>query len=270
MDVSPEEVEPLLDDIDFLCRTANRVVVLDALTEGPSERRELEERTGVSRPTLGRILGDFEERNWVSRNGREYRTTPVGDFIVDTLTTFLEQMATARTLAPVMQWLPTNGFGFDVTCLRDAEIVYATEDDPLAPIRLMDGQLQSGERVRLASYEITLSGLEAVWKATVNRKQELEAILTPGVYDTIGREPEMLTMFRELLDGEAAEFYVHTGERPTLIALIDDTACIGLSENGIPRAVLVSDDEEVRSWADDTFAEYRDRAEPVESATFVE
>jgi predicted transcriptional regulator len=263
-----EDIEPVLEEVDFLCRSVNRVVVLDALTEGSFERRELGEQTGVSRPTLGRILDDFEERNWVVQNDRKYRATAVGELIVESLDTFLEQMATARALAPMMQWMPPEGLGFDVRRLRDAEIVYATTSDPLAPLRQLDEWLQSGGRVHLVSYEITASGLDAVGQAIDDHDEQLVAIFTPGVYDAIEQDPEMLAAFRELLGADNAEFYVSTEQKPVLLTIFDDRTCIGLAENGIPQAVLVSEDDAVRSWAVETFAEYRDRAEPVESTAF--
>lgn len=268
MDVPPEEVELLLEDVDFLCRSANRVVVLDALTERPLERSQLEERTGVSRPTLGRVLGDFEDRNWVYREGREYHTTPVGEFVVDKLGTFLEQMATANTLAPVMRWLPTDGFDFDVRRLRDAEIVYATESDPLAPLRRVESLLRSGTRVRLASYEITVSVLDAMRRATVENDQQLLAVFTPGVYDSIEQEPEMVDPFRTMLEETDAEFLVYRADRPKLVATVDGTTGIGLADDALLRAVLITDDEEVYEWADDLLTRYRERADIVEQVAF--
>jgi hypothetical protein len=56
-----------LEDIAYLCRSANRVTILDALTEGPYSRRELANQTDASRTTLDRIVNELEERRWVER-----------------------------------------------------------------------------------------------------------------------------------------------------------------------------------------------------------
>ena len=70
--------EPALEEIEFLARSHNRVRVLDALTDGPLGRYELEDATGVARATLGRILDDFAERGWVTEADRTYRHTQLG------------------------------------------------------------------------------------------------------------------------------------------------------------------------------------------------
>lgn len=59
-------LEEALEIIEFHARSANRVRALNVLTEGPIERRDLEEASGISRPTLSRILDDFERRGWVT------------------------------------------------------------------------------------------------------------------------------------------------------------------------------------------------------------
>lgn len=138
----------------------------------------------------------------------------------------------------------------------------------MAPLRRVDAWLRSGERVRLVSYEITVSLLDTIRQATVEGGQQLRGVFTPGVYDIVEQEPEMLAPFREMLGAKDAEFYVYREDRPMLIGVVDDTAGIGLADDAILRAALISDDEVVREWADDVLTGYRERADPVERAAF--
>lgn len=70
-----------LDDVEYLARSANRVRVLETLAKGPHDRTDLQEKTGAARATLGRILGEFEERGWIRRDGAEYELMPLSDFL---------------------------------------------------------------------------------------------------------------------------------------------------------------------------------------------
>jgi hypothetical protein len=49
------------DDVVFLARSPNRLAVLCAFVDGPTDRRALERTTGASRITVGRVLGDLTE-----------------------------------------------------------------------------------------------------------------------------------------------------------------------------------------------------------------
>lgn len=64
-------MDSALEEVEFLARSPNRITVLDTLTEGPIERYDLEEITGVTRAKLGRILDDFEERGWIIEDDRQ-------------------------------------------------------------------------------------------------------------------------------------------------------------------------------------------------------
>ncbi|MFC7231327.1 hypothetical protein ACFQMM_07750 [Saliphagus sp. GCM10025308] len=46
-----------LDEIDFLARSTHRVGVLEGLTDGARERRDLRAATGASTPTLKTVDG---------------------------------------------------------------------------------------------------------------------------------------------------------------------------------------------------------------------
>lgn len=56
-----------LDDSRCLVDSGDRVDALGTLFEGACDRDKLQAAIGASAPTVGRILGDFEERGWVIR-----------------------------------------------------------------------------------------------------------------------------------------------------------------------------------------------------------
>jgi len=91
-------MSPSFDLVSFLTRAESRVDVLLALASGPRTRPELRDETGVPRATLSRVLADFRERDLASRNGRRYRTPPLGGVVALELESSVESVETARAL----------------------------------------------------------------------------------------------------------------------------------------------------------------------------
>ena len=106
-------MEETLAEIEFLALSPNRVTVLERLADGVHTRSELGEATGASQATLGRILGDFEERDWVRREGNGYVATATGRLVAEGFRDLLDVMAAERELRDVVAYLPTEALGFE-------------------------------------------------------------------------------------------------------------------------------------------------------------
>ena len=264
MAVSADDARLPLDEIGFLARSEHRVEVLDALTERPHSRADLRALTGASSSTIGRMLGEFEERCWVERVGHHYETTPLGAFVAEGVMALLERMETERTLRDVVHWLPTDDVGFDVIqCLSDAEVVFPTESDPMAPVRHAGAQLRAGARLRFITTQVTVSYFDSVTESVARDGMTVEGVVTPDVYDTLVGDTDLATVYRELSDSDGAVFFV-ADDIPLIVQIIDDAVGIGLvDEANNPRGLVCSDDERVHQWAVDTFETCRDGAEPV-------
>lgn len=253
-----------LDDIAFLANSANRVAVLQALTEAPRTRYELEDALGVSRATIGRILHDFEANAWIRRTGKTYESTPLGTWVCDEFTGLLRVMETERRLREVMPWFPTDVVGFDIRWLRDAEIVRPTQSNPTAPIERAIELSRAGTHVQILTTQVVASFFDLIRKDVVYGDTTLEGVATPGVYETIMNDPEMAAAFRDMCDAENAVFHVNDAV-PLILHVVDDTVLIGLIDNeGTPRAAVVSADNTVYAWAVETFDACRAAAEPID------
>lgn len=113
--------------------------------------------TGVSRPTLGRILDDLERLAWITQHGQNCRITPLRAWVHEEFTELLEAMETAHRLRDVMRWFLTDNVNFEVIqWLTDAEVTFATESDPTAPIRRACEQLRTGTRLRFLTTQVTV------------------------------------------------------------------------------------------------------------------
>lgn len=262
-------MESPLDDIAFLALSENRVAILEALSdERPHSRHELMEATGVSRPTLTRILDDLDARTWIRQRGQECRITPLGLWIHEEFAALLETVEAERDLREAVPLLPFDRLPFDVRRLRDADVVHATESDPTAPIRRAAAELRAGERYRIVSHQVAPEFFDAVADGVLDGEKTLVGVTTPGVYETILSDERMARAFRELADSEAATFLV-VDDLELVLHLVDERVCLGVTDDrNRPQALVVTHDDAVSAWAEETFEALRRDARPVDPAGF--
>ena len=246
-----------LTDIEFLVRSPYRVAVLDALTAGPRNRDELRELTDASSPTLGRILSSFERRDWIVRTGQEYELLALGSFVAEGVLDLLARMETARKLRDVVRWLPTDTLGFDLDCLTDATVTLPSRSDPLAPMRRANELERTARRSRVLTHALPSPCLDAHWEAISTGVHRFDAVLTPGVVATMA-QPAHAPQFADVLCSQQSTVFVCDEDVPTVVGINDGVVYVGVDDrNGAPIALIETDDETVRSWAEDTFESYR-------------
>jgi len=258
-----------LEELHFLARSPNRVLVLDALTSGPTGRYELEDETGVARATLGRILDDFVERGWVAETDRQFETTQLGAYVSREFQAVLKRFEHVPALEAVADWFPDDGFPFDLGHLAEAEIVRATKSNALAPTTHITRRIRDAERVRLVTYSVLPGVVEACWRGTVDGILELESVLDADAVDGLGADPQLIERALEMAESGQSEVYVHSGDVSSTVFIVDDVVLLCLSGGeGAPRAVIETGDDTVRSWAEATIDDHCEEGERIDLSEF--
>ncbi|MWG35736.1 helix-turn-helix transcriptional regulator [Halomarina oriensis] len=252
-----------LDDVEFLARSGHRVEVLRTLASGPRTRPEVHRETGVSQPTLGRILGSFEERHWVERRGSEYTLTPSGTLVWEQFDDLLDTVETAQRLADVVEYLPTDELGFDVRELAEATITTPVPGDGLRHLRRLEEVVYTADVVRNVAPTAppgARADFENRFEAFMRSDQQVEAIVSTGAL-RVSADAEMMGRLRTALGTNRVDLYRYDGPVPVMLALVDGTAVLApLDDDGVPTATIESDDEAVRAWVASRLDEYRERA----------
>lgn len=258
-----------LEELEFLARSPNRVRVLDGLTRGPMGRYELEDATGVTRATLGRILDDFEDRGWVIEEDRAYQTTQLGAYVSREMAKVLERFEPVPELNEVAEWFPRDGFGFDLTHLAGSAVIRSTKSNALAPTAHIAKRIRTADRVRLITYSVLPGVMDECWRGAVEGGLEFESVLDGGALDSFGADSQMLDQAREMVETGRSEVYVYNGDIPSTVFIVDDLVLLCLSGGeGAPLAVVETDDEAVRSWAESTIDDLRDDGERLDPSLF--
>ncbi|WP_266081554.1 helix-turn-helix transcriptional regulator [Haladaptatus caseinilyticus] len=260
-----------IDNIQFLATSAHRVGVLEALRDGPTDRQELCEATGASSPTVGRVLADFSERQWLVRDGPTYGLTSLGEYVADRFLALRDVMEIEEKLRDVWHWLPVEMPGFSVDLFADAVVSYPGPGYPYEPVERLSQLIASTSSLRgFDNIVYKSSNLETACGAVLEG-MTFEYVFTPEALEgTFAWNPDRIM---EVTACENAAIFVHDnlpdGDRCGL-GIVDDRAgiCCHDTETGALVAVIDTDAPKAREWAISVFEEVRVEATPLDAAAF--
>lgn len=259
-----------IKDIEFIASSNHRVGVLDALAERGCDRDDLRSTTGASSPTMGRVLGDFEERRWIERIGRTYQLTPLGEFVAERFVELREAMETERKLRDVWQWLPREMEGFSVDLFADAVVAYPGPGYPYEPVeRVIQLVEESDSMCGLGTTVFKSIANEAVCLAVLDG-MEFEYVYPPEVLAaTVAWDPDMV---EQAAACEHCTVLVHEDlpDRERCgIGIFDERVgiCCHDTDTRALRAWIDTDAPEAREWALSVFERYRREARLADETT---
>jgi predicted transcriptional regulator len=256
-------------DIAFLARSDHRSGALEALAAGPRDRDALREATGASAPTVSRVLGAFESRRWVERDGRLYRLTPLGEFVAERYLSLRDAMETERRLRDVWRWLPVEMEGFRVDLFADAVISYPGPRYPYEPVERVSELIEGTDTMRGFGTTVYKSLNNETMCRSVLSGMEFEYVYKPAVLEaTVAWDPERVA---EAAACENCTVLLHDGlpdEDRCGLGVFDDRVgiCCHDAETGQLEAVVDTDAPEAHEWALSVYERHRAEARPADEA----
>lgn len=260
-----------LSDIAYLGRSRNRVEILRAIVSRPYSPRELADATGTARSTLERILTELEERGWATRTtDGEYVAEAAGNFVYDEFIPLARTMEAIDTLGEEIAWLPRDELTIGLSHFSDA--VVRRPEDPTEAIDQMAGLIRETERFRAMSNLTPPEGTTDPLHDRVGTGQmTFDYVLTRDVLDYLRTHTERRERWLDSIEA-GADLRVVDDPIPCNLWIFHETVWIknsdpGATQNtyGVP---IVSDDETVRSWANDLIDRYRTAGTPVAATAF--
>lgn len=268
-DQSRQQVTPP-EPLEFLVGSWNRFVVLNALVLASQTRADLQDRTGVSRPTLSRILSALVDRGWVQRRNAEYEATRQGEVIASEVAQFVDNIETADQLDAALEWLRTERFGFPLGYLEDSHVLTPTPRNQTGPLRALEDRIDSTTEMRVLATGVTYEVVDAICQACLAGDLQLECVLDENALQGTRTHPELAAMFAEMVELGHCEAYYYDGDADLLAYnLVDDVVLFcGISGDGLPLGILVAEHDTVRSWAVFNFEQRKADATPLEPEAF--
>lgn len=255
-------MEPALDAAQVFANSANVVRVFEALTDGPTTSRDLAERTGAARSTVGRILDRCESREWIESEGSRYELTNLGEAMIGEFRAYLRTIEGIQHLGEDFQYLPEPAHDLDYRHFRDAAFTKSTAENPTAPFDRVPELMRAADYhralVRTGIPRTTRVGWE-LWSAG---KLEGEIVLEASFLETLRNDPERAEPWVD--SARAGVVWIHE-DVPDGIQILDEVVVIWLGERREDEVyvagILESENPAVLSWADSLFEEHQTEAE---------
>lgn len=256
-----------LEEAAFLVHSPHRVEILQALQEGPQTRGELTGRTGVSRVTMGRSLGEMETRRWVGRADGQYHLLPLGAVVSDAAESFLGTLAAQGRLRDVVGFVAPAELGFDLTRLADATVIEASRHDASAVTRRYLDLLDETATLRVLKDTVDVAVARVISDRIDAGDLAATVVYSPGAIETTRKIPEARElMCRDLANGKEA--FCYDGELTHHLAVLDDVALLFLLDDHGIRGLIETADPVVYEWATERFQTVRADARPLDAAAF--
>ena len=258
-------MERALEEIQFLANSANRVRVLETLTDEPATRRELQNGTGVPRSTAARVLDEAEARGWVDSAGSRYTITPLGEARVAEFRTYVETTKGMQHLGEAIDWLPEPVHALDFRYFRDATITTPTGGNPTAPFDRGLELIRAADEYRGLTQNSLPQYMKTVRDRVVRDKLDFEGVIERRFVEVLRGEPERAALWQDIVH----RMWLYSGRIPINMHVLGDRTLIWLcdenrdGEDVIVKGLLESDHPTVVSWAESLYEEYRDEAEPL-------
>jgi predicted transcriptional regulator len=249
-------------DTDLLGDVVRHGPVLEALLDGPLDRRGIEERLDVSRATSHRFTRWLDERGFAEKRDGLFHLTGHGEAVAGEVLRFEANVRTAHRLSPLLAVICDDHREFVVEPFVDATVTVAEPDDPYRPVERFVSLVDESSTFRgfntTHMAPLVLGGFHRhVFEGT-----DTEMIYIPNIAEKLFETyPERA---KEAV--ERGHLTLLTREElPYGLAIFDERVGIGgYDERTGQMQVFVDTDSPIaREWAKRVYASVRADAEPV-------
>lgn len=256
-------------ETDRLVQVLRYHPVFEALRREPLERRELEDRLGVSRATSHRYVRSLAEIGLIEKAGDAYRLTRLGEDVAAAVAAYDRAVRPRLRLAPLARAASGVSPPLDVEAFLDATVTSADHGDPYAPLtRFVSLVQETGSLRGINTCRIAPTYMEE-FQGRILAGMETELIDLPGIIEDIMEHyPEKCV--EVCVSGNLTPL-VHPadGALPFGLVLFDDRVGVGLFDGttGTLRTFVDTADRAARAWASELYAAYRGESAPLENFT---
>jgi len=254
-----------LDDVDHLARSPHRAEVVRRFAAADRTRRELHEETGIPQPTLGRILGSFQERGWLERAGDTYALTVRGRLVATAFERLLDVVGTVQRLPAEATFEPLLELGFDLDWLAGVEVTDpAGTGDPFAHVRRVRESMTATARI----VELSPRPMPGVAELLADRLRAgelaVETVFPSDAFRAFVADSDNRTLVAGMLGTGRFRLHLFDGRVPCYVARHGDRAVVDLqSSDGRMLGLLSTADPAVLDWVDAVVEDFRARSAAV-------
>lgn len=240
--------------------------MLEALRDGPLDRRTVEERLDVSRATGHRLTRWLGDRGLIVREDGEFRLTELGRVVARSVTDFKSEVTAAVRLAPVVEATGGGDVPLPLEAFEGAVVTTSTRGDPHGPMT---------RYVELVRSTAALRGFDT-WAIAPTYMGEVQTRILDGMRTELIDPVDVVEDVMENYPERCVEVCVSGNlsirlhdSLPFGLALFDDRIGIAVRDpdTGTLRAFVDTDSPAAREWAEAAYDAYRAESVPLETFT---
>lgn len=257
------------EDSDHLIQVLRHRDVLAELKQEDLERRELEDRLGVSRATSHRYVRTLEDMRLAEKTNNRYVLTDLGEDIAAAVAKFETEVNARIRLAPLVDVMRNVTPPINVDAFIDASVETVARGDPFAPLTRFVSLVEETETLRaINAARIAPPYMEEFQRHILNGMQT-ELIDHPRIFEDI------MESYPEKCVEVCASGYLTLWLRkprevlPFGLVLFDDRVGLGLfnDETETLELFVDTDTEEAVEWATDVYDRYKSDSVLLENFT---
>lgn len=243
--------------------------VFAVLREDDLERRELEERVGVSRATSHRYVRTLEDLGLAARQNGVVTLTDLGRDIADAVANFETDVVPRLQLGPLVDVMGEVSPPVDLDAFVDATITSAGAGDPYAPLTRFVSLVQETDTLRgINTCRIAPTYMEEFRERILDGMQTELIDLPEMNRDIMRRYPEKCVQV--CVSGNLT-LWVHGPQDvlPFGLVLFDERIAVGVYDTatGTLTELIDTDAPTARSWAEDVYDAYKAESAHLENFT---
>ncbi len=253
-------------DRDLLLDVIRYAPGLEALLNGPRDRRALERQLDVSQTTSYRVTRSFEDLGLIQKSDGGYALTAVGEEVREVVATFETNVRTAVRIGPVLDEVHDTTPVFDLNAFAEATVTTTTDGDPHSPLDRYIRLLEKTDSLRGMNCNTIAPSYIGDIRHQVVKGMDTVDIETPEmVAKLLAKYPEKAL---EACASDHLTLYLHD-DLPFCLVITDDRVAIGVLETDTRRLQMFvdTDSPEAREWAEAVFESYKADAVRVEEVS---
>jgi predicted transcriptional regulator len=251
-----------MNEDELRLEAVKRASLLDALSERGMTMRELDETLSMSRSTVHRALGSFEEGNVLDKREQTYVLTRFGETVAARTREFSTQLGTASALDAFLNTIDGVDVAVPLGCFTDAEVIEPQSRTAHAGVKRILDLIEASDSLRM------LSNVLSPLYVDVARREVVDGMSLAVIFDE---------RFAERFAAEYADDTVQafrTGrldvdfapDIPFELFLYDGKMAMAAHDHTtLPRMFVETDDEAAIEWAEDLYQRYEERGERFDS-----
>lgn len=251
------------EEISVLTSSPNYIKILRLLDEESGRKRDLENRSDMSRSTINRGITRLEEKEWIEEHNIHYEITFVGQLLIRHYDRFESQVKQLSDKKEFFQQLRDENLSIPLEVLEASELTVATERDP----HIVINNFRKASNLDVDEFVGMLPVVSPIFndhaREILERGTDMELIIDLTV---LKQSQDKYSEDLELgLNADNFDLLVHPDPLMVGLAAFDNKHALfgAFNDRGQLNAGLTGNNQILIDWVKDLYTQHREDAVPI-------